>query len=975
MNITNGLPVNHVYNLLIDQRGYLWMGTTKGVVKYNGYDTRIYGFADGLPKEDVWRLYEDKKGRIWLSSIARQIGYIQDDKFHLCANPGGHLFHPKDIREDDSGVYFVSPIDGAFTIFRERNDTMYRHAMSKKLLSFPPYRGNRFLLQYDSSFVKADVQIQGDKILLQNQEYIFKDSSNIWHRYNYILGKYLVSVSRGNNYLNILDHEAPKRSRLYFLPPYKKNEKMYSMFCIDDSYLRPKEYIILTDSGMYLIDSTLTTQRVTTFDWMVAKGTEIPKVAFYSRRPPWDELLSTYTDGVYFHYNNRNEFKEVTAYNLTDYMYIGRDANQNNYWWNEKNKILARVDSNKKMITRRHENIVEMTHVLRYSKDSSIASAQNKLMWMNNHTLQLRRYDTGFTSITGNIGKEIYEPSTTYIPAVKMVRVGDRLFYFNTNGVAELMHKGPRELHVDFFSLNRFKNLLYDAKRDALWAYSNDYVQIFHNKKEVLSISPTPSTPIKSIERIIIDNLYGNILVHDYDRLMYFDESGHKFHPLLDKYNLYGAIVKLRGNLLVAAGRFGVVYVRIYGKGKFSNPIVYDNVKNIYYNYVTDLQLGEKELLLKTENKLYSVSVPPDSAFIHAPKTAEYPYKLYAIYNGTYYDADSLQEINIDQQNLHLQFDVINPRGSGTLKYQYRLAGIDNWSIAQTGDVILPKLAAGKNYHLVLQLSDSRWRSNPRMVNLYIVPYWWQRTGWIATFWLSGIVVLTLFGFVVARFTRQRVERNNKRKNEQLELELKAIYSQINPHFIYNTLNSALLLVHNKKTEEAYTHISKFSKLLRAYVKSSRNKYITVEDEINNLKNYIELQQTRFRNKFRYSITVNEGVDAGSEKIPSLLLQPFVENAINHGLLSKKESGHLSINFSKQGKALICSIEDDGIGREQARELSAASDRQHESFGEAMIKDLINIFRQYEHISIEIKITDKTMPETGTIVDIYIERK
>jgi len=184
-----------------------------------------------------------------------------------------------------------------------------------------------------------------------------------------------------------------------------------------------------------------------------------------------------------------------------------------------------------------------------------------------------------------------------------------------------------------------------------------------------------------------------------------------------------------------------------------------------------------------------------------------------------------------------------------------------------------------------------------------------------------------------------------------------------------------LLLVTKNKMDEAYNHISKFSRLLRSYLKSSRNKLITVGEEVENLRNYLELQQTRFKDKFSFDIIVGNNIDEASVKIPSLLLQPFVENAINHGITRKAQKGFIRIEFIliKEEKKIICTIEDDGIGRKQAEADKLPDEHKKESYGNLMIKDLISIFSRYEGMNIDIKYTDKVEPLSGTIVTITIK--
>ena len=275
-------------------------------------------------------------------------------------------------------------------------------------------------------------------------------------------------------------------------------------------------------------------------------------------------------------------------------------------------------------------------------------------------------------------------------------------------------------------------------------------------------------------------------------------------------------------------------------------------------------------------------------------------------------------------------------------------------------------------YPCVVTVYDKVWKSKPIKVMIHIAPYWYQTRQMKQIIWGSVIIGLILVTSLVIFVTRRLVIISNKKRNARMELELKSIYAQINPHFIFNSLNSALLLVSKQKTDEAYAHISKFSRLLRSYIKSSRNKHILLADEIKNLTNYIDLQQVRFKDKFRYNIQLAPDVDPARIFIPSLLLQPFVENAIEHGLLAKENAGNLLIDFKKQGNMLHCIIEDDGIGRKESKLSKIPNPTKEESYGELLIKDLVTIFNKYEHMNIAVDYEDKAAPLTGTIVTIKI---
>jgi LytS/YehU family sensor histidine kinase len=263
----------------------------------------------------------------------------------------------------------------------------------------------------------------------------------------------------------------------------------------------------------------------------------------------------------------------------------------------------------------------------------------------------------------------------------------------------------------------------------------------------------------------------------------------------------------------------------------------------------------------------------------------------------------------------------------------------------------------------------SDW-SEPVMMQFERTPPYWT-TRWFS---VTVTIVSLIFIICVIIITRRLVLKAVENRHKQVELELKSIYAQLNPHFIFNSLNAAMYLVKTKQMDEAYQHIYKFSALLRAYIKSSRNRVIKLGAEIDNLRNYVELQQARFNNKFVYDINIGSDVDL-SYNIPSLILQPLVENAIIHGLLHKDGVGKLTIGFvyDDQAKELICIVDDNGVGRDAAKPQTEDHAIKEESYGGDLIKDLITVFNRSGNIKIGIAYVDKQPPETGTIVKLKIK--
>jgi two-component sensor histidine kinase len=331
--------------------------------------------------------------------------------------------------------------------------------------------------------------------------------------------------------------------------------------------------------------------------------------------------------------------------------------------------------------------------------------------------------------------------------------------------------------------------------------------------------------------------------------------------------------------------------------------------------------------------------------------------------------------ILLDAATLDVYFDLINPAGSGTLKIQSLLPGIDTaWKALNTYELYRPEIKAGKYYPLLVRASDNAWEFPAIRLVLYIVPTFWQTNAGIVLLGVLLSLVSICAIFLIIYYTRKIVSQRHLKQNYLLSLELKAIYAQINPHFIFNTLNTGLYFISESRNNEAYRHISSFSQLLRSYIKSARNKYIPLAEEIENLRNYITLQQQRFENEFEFQITVAEEIKESERNIPAFLLQPFVENAINHGLLHKNEKGHLLINFSFNNakNEITCIIEDDGIGRERSAQINEGNHNKPFSYGSDLIADLVKVINADQVIRVNIEYIDKPEPNIGTKVVITL---
>jgi LytS/YehU family sensor histidine kinase len=170
-------------------------------------------------------------------------------------------------------------------------------------------------------------------------------------------------------------------------------------------------------------------------------------------------------------------------------------------------------------------------------------------------------------------------------------------------------------------------------------------------------------------------------------------------------------------------------------------------------------------------------------------------------------------------------------------------------------------------------------------------------------------------------------------QQQATELEMQALRAQMNPHFIFNCLSSINRFILINKTEEASDYLTKFSRLIRMALHNSEKTLITLESELEALRLYLDLERLRFKNAFDYSITFINSIDTNAVYIPPMLIQPFAENAIWHGLMHKKGVGCLEIQMCSEDKALTCVIMDNGIGRDKAGTLNSKSAEKNKSMG------------------------------------------
>ena len=336
-----------------------------------------------------------------------------------------------------------------------------------------------------------------------------------------------------------------------------------------------------------------------------------------------------------------------------------------------------------------------------------------------------------------------------------------------------------------------------------------------------------------------------------------------------------------------------------------------------------------EHLLAGTSEGLVSVDLAQLKAKLPAPHVAITDVQLFfGKVSGLNEYAQGLSRFTNIPKNLRLPHDLnflsftlagLSGYHPQEITYRYRLKGqSDNWTVAGSRrEAVYANLKPG-HYTFEAQVAreNDDWGSETTAFSFEILSPIWQR------WWFIAALILALAAIVYI-YLSDRIKRVNQRlrlENSLLEMEKKALRLQMNPHFIFNALDSISSFIFKNEPKLAVRYLNNFAKLMRLTLESSMEHLHPVETEVSVLKNYLELEKLRFQEKFDYEIELDEEIDY-DVGIPPMLIQPHVENAILHGLKPKKDKGHLSIRFRLDGDFLICEIEDDGIGRKAAKEL------------------------------------------------------
>lgn len=388
------------------------------------------------------------------------------------------------------------------------------------------------------------------------------------------------------------------------------------------------------------------------------------------------------------------------------------------------------------------------------------------------------------------------------------------------------------------------------------------------------------------------------------------------------------------------------------------------NTKNI-----SDLAILKNNIWVVHQNGITGIPLQVNQAKTHTPIPA------LQISSATVNDSITFEtNATLDYQSKKVAFEVKanNISLQNQLSYHYQLVGIDEkWQQSPfTDNQFEYKSLSPGNYTFLVKLSlDNRFGKTQQFQFIIATPFY-------KTWWFIAIVILLFFGatFIIFKLEVQKQKKKIKLQNELNASKLIAIQSQMNPHFIFNAINSIQDLILQGDVDNSYSYIIKFSKLMRQTLDYSDKEFIDIENEIELLSIYLELEKLRFKEDFSYQI-INGGIN--DIQVPPMLVQPFVENAIKHGLLHKEGTKQLEVSFEQQDNCIVCKVTDNGIGRKKAAEIKARKKNNHQSFSVNATQNRFKIMKDHyqENLSFEYIDKEKTSTSTGTTVIIKLPFK
>jgi ligand-binding sensor domain-containing protein len=379
----------------------------------------------------------------------------------------------------------------------------------------------------------------------------------------------------------------------------------------------------------------------------------------------------------------------------------------------------------------------------------------------------------------------------------------------------------------------------------------------------------------------------------------------------------------------------------------------------------------------------YIVRFNPDSLLYPQSPPSFFIESLHLLNDTTYYHPGSTISIPYNRNDLTVTIGCISYHDAESQRIAYRIANTNDmsWQLLSGNQINFNNLPPG-SYYLQVKLfaANNRWPDQVTAIRLIINPPFWK------TAWFTGLMALSLLSliYIIYRVNINMVRKAERAKRDELawlnqqlaEAQLAALQAQMNPHFIFNALNSIKRMILDDENRDASKYLSRFALMIRLTLDHSRETFVTLQETIEYLRAYLDMEQLRFGSSFSYIIETKGMHQEDDSNIPTLMIQPLVENAIWHGLMHRKGDKKIVIRFVQNDDRITCTIKDNGIGIRQSEKKRLVAGQSH--VGLENLRNRIKIMNEKYHLHCTLNISDlgeSNMYETGTLVVLQFKIK
>ncbi len=953
----DGLPGNTIYKVVKDERGFLWLATGNGICRFDGHRFETFSLRGLVNDVEFIDIFVGKQGRIWFIPFSGDVLLYDGSTFQNGKDFFGTPFRDvQQIYEDDFGHVWI---------VKQRADVFRFHLASRKLTAIKgkayTYKNIVNILSPHRIFISDGdhcLEFLSRKVLFSLPESFSKNRPRIICHVDSL--KYIYPSNTAVNFYNAGKINTIQVPGL----PYKN-----TIFV----NLHAKTVCVGTsDRGLFLFKMT--------GDKLSYVSNELPgrSITYTASDNEGNIWIATYNDGLYcMSPQAAYQISNIGIYD-TEPLSVGKLDRELLIGLNRGNIEIV-VDN----IPRQSIDFEKSYSVKPLTSRVKNIRIRPRAAWMSYENI-LYRYDgRTFKSyfINGNIKDISFADSLiclathhgAYVSTENQLATCEIKPPFTTSKYHYLLsnHSDKRKMFLErttAIAYDPVEKYLWIGQTNGLMRFSRRKVEATLKNKVFKSQTSDPLPPVLQNFKYRITALAtlpdGSLVIGTTAAGIFFYRNRQLCSLSVEEglsNNFVQSFFVSNDKTLWVSTINGLNKIRIENVLQKKWQITIYNVSNgLATNVVNDVFVKNDSIWVATTGGVTFLKDISSSARLPIP-----------VHITNLWADDSLIRITPrlvmqSKDEVRFNFYAISRQWAGNIRYRFRLSGnafsaytsYSQWSTTDEHRAVFKKLIPGSYRFELEAISKERGFLLGKTSLQFKVTMPW---------YLNPIVQISLISFfcfallVVLFMYYYRRERKARAFNEEFnELEKQAFRAQMNPHFIFNCLNAIQEFLINNESEQAHRYLSQFAKLIRKSLDFTKRSTISLTDEIDFLMLYIKLEQLRYLQAFKVEVNIHPNVKADEIEVPSLLLQPFVENAIRHGQLGRMQAeGLLKIDFEFAEKYLYCTIDDNGVGLEFSQKSKTGLAKEQASHGLDIVKKRIKLINQLSDESHSIDVFDK----------------